>query len=247
MKTSDVFQMDGAQDPKCNTGGILTTDDPDVHEKFMNEVVVYEGLHTYGGMAGRTMEVLARGIVEMCDEGEVHWVMHQTERFTQRLRDAGIPLERGCDGAYIRADEFLPHIAEHPQGTFSAALYLLSGVRAVATGLVGKDRLVPVQIPRLAMTNAQLDQVADAIVALWEQRDQVTGLQETRGGRLAGPDALPLGLSRTFDPSSSTPCRTRSTPSRGSGFSPGISASGRFGRRGTTRSCCAPPTSPSIS
>ena len=49
---------------------------------FMNEVVVYEGLHTYGGMAGRTMEVLARGLAEMCDEAEVHWVMHQTERFT---------------------------------------------------------------------------------------------------------------------------------------------------------------------
>lgn len=182
VKTSDVFQMDGAQDPKCNAGGILTTDDPDVHEKFMNEVVVYEGLHTYGGMAGRTMEVLARGIQEMCDEGEVHWVMHQTERFTQRLRDAGIPLERGCDGAYIRADEFLPHIGEHQQDTFSAALYLLSGVRAVATGLVGKDRLVPVQIPRLAMTNAQLDQVADAIVALLKQRDRVVALQEIGGG-----------------------------------------------------------------
>jgi tyrosine phenol-lyase len=182
VKTTDVFQMDGAQDPKCNTGGILTTDNPDVHEKFMNEVVVYEGLHTYGGMAGRTMEVLARGIQEMCDEGEVHWAMHQTERFTQRLRDAGVPLERGCDGAYIRADEFLPHISEHQQDTLSAALYLLSGVRAVATGLVGRDRLVPVQIPRLAMTNAQLDQVADAIVTLLEQRDHVVGLQEIAGG-----------------------------------------------------------------
>ena len=61
VKTSHIFQIDGAQDPKCNTGGILTTDNPDDHEKLMNEVVVYEGLHTYGGMAGRTMEMLARG------------------------------------------------------------------------------------------------------------------------------------------------------------------------------------------
>jgi tyrosine phenol-lyase len=179
VKTCNVFLIDGAQDPKSNTGGIITTDNPDVHEKFMNEVVVYEGLHTYGGMAGRTMEVLARGLLEMCDEDEVHWVMHQTERFTKRLGDADVPLERGCDGAYIKAGEFLSHIPHFQQDSVSAALYLMSGVRAVANGLVGRDDLVPVQIPRLAMTNEQLDQVADAIISLYEQRELVTGLQTT--------------------------------------------------------------------
>jgi len=181
-KTSHILQLDGAQDPKSNAGGILTTDNPDDHEKFMNEVVVFEGLHTYGGMAGRTMEVLARGIREMCDETEVSWVMYQTERFTQRLRDAGVPLERGCDGAYLEADRFLPHLKDHAQDTLSAALYLISGVRAFAPGLVGRDTLVPVQIPRLAMTSGQLDRVADAIVSLYRQRDKVVALQRTGGG-----------------------------------------------------------------
>ncbi len=181
-KTCHILLMDGAQDPKCNTGGILTTDNPDDHEKFMNEVVVFEGLHTYGGMAGRTMEVLARGIMEMCNEDEVHWVMRQTERFTQRLRDAGVPLERGCDGAYIMADKFLPKVKLHQQDTLSAALYLMSGVRATAQGLVGRDNLLPVQIPRLAMTNDQLDQVADAIISLFKQRDKVTGLKASTIG-----------------------------------------------------------------
>ena len=182
VKTTDVFQMDGAQDPKCNTGGILTTDDPDLHEKLMNEVVVFEGLHTYGGMAGRTLEVLARGIEEMCDEAEVRWVMHQTERFTERLQHAGIPLERGCDGAYIDAARFLPHLDAWQPQALSAALYLMSGVRATATGLVGKDTLVPVQIPRLAMTNEQLDQVAEAIVGLHRQRERVSPLHAVKTG-----------------------------------------------------------------
>jgi tyrosine phenol-lyase len=181
-KCVHVFQLDGAQDPKCPTGGILTTDNPNLHEKFMNEVVVYEGLHTYGGMAGRTMEVLARGIREMCDEAEVHWVMHQTERFTERLRAAGIPLERGCDGAYLKADEFLPSIREHQQDALSAALYHLAGFRAVATGLVGRDNLVPVQIPRLALTNDHLDAIADAIVSLYQQRDRVAPLEAIKVG-----------------------------------------------------------------
>ncbi len=182
VKTSHILQVDGAQDPKCTTGGILTTDNPGDHEKFMNEVVVYEGLHTYGGMAGRTMEAFARGLREMCDEDEVDWVMMQTERFTQRLRDAGVPLERGCDGAYVRADQFLSSLDECAQDTFSAALYLLSGVRAVAPHLTERDRLVPVQIPRLAMTNEHLDQVADAIISLLDQRDELLSLKLTTEG-----------------------------------------------------------------
>ena len=182
-KTAHVLQIDGAQDPKCTTGGILTTDNPNDHERFMNEVVVYEGLHTYGGMAGRTMEVFARGLLEMCDEDEVDWVMHQTERFTGRLRDAGVPLERGCDGAYIRADQFLSSLDESVQDTFSAALYLFSGVRAVAPHLTAQDRVVPVQIPRLALTNEQLDQVGDAIVGLMAQRDRLLSLKRMTEGR----------------------------------------------------------------
>jgi tyrosine phenol-lyase len=181
-KTCTVFQVDGAQDPKCNTGGVLTTDDPDDYEKLMNEGVVYEGLHTYGGMAGRTMEMLARGLSEMCDESEVHWVMGQTERFTQRLNDAGVPIERGCDGAYVEIGNFLPHITEHAHDTFSAALYQTSGVRAIAHGRVGRDEVVPVQIPRLAMTNEQLDQVADAIINLHRQRDAIAPMQVSASG-----------------------------------------------------------------
>jgi tyrosine phenol-lyase len=148
----------------------------------MNEVVVYEGLHTYGGMAGRTMEVFARGLEEMCLEEEVQWVMQQTEHFTQRLADAGVPIERGCDGAYVLAEEFFPHLGSHQQDAFSAALYEMSGVRALAHGLVGRDNLVAVQIPRLAMTTRQLDQVADAIISLYKERESVPPLEPVQEG-----------------------------------------------------------------
>ena len=181
-KTVHVFMLDAAQDPKCPCGGLLATDNPEDFEHFMNEVVVYEGLHTYGGMAGRTMEVFARGIEEMCDENEVQWVMHQTIRFCDRLRDAGVPVERGSDGAYIYADQFLPHIEKYQQDAFSAALYEMSGVRALAHGRVGRDQIVPVQIPRLAMLTRQLDQVADAIISLHSQRERVPALELQKEG-----------------------------------------------------------------
>ena len=181
-KTAHIFQIDGAQDPKCATGGLLATDNPEDHEHFMNEVVVYEGLHTYGGMAGRTMEVFARGLEEMCLEEEVQWVMQQTEHFNNRLREAAVPVERGCDGAYILADKFFPHLETFQQDAFSAALYEMSGVRALAHGLVGRDNQVPVQIPRLAMTTRQLEQVADAIISLYKQRDSVPPLELLQEG-----------------------------------------------------------------
>jgi len=181
-KSAHILMLDGAMSPKAPCGGVLATDNPVDHEKFINEVVVYEGLHTYGGMAGRSMEVLARGIREMCIEAEVQWVMHQTEAFTNKLRDAGVPIERGCDGAYIQANLFLPHIKSHAQHAFSAALYQISGIRAVAQGMVGRDEMVPVQIPRLAMTSQQLDQIAKAILCLYKQRDQVAPLELTSGG-----------------------------------------------------------------
>ncbi|MBT8396121.1 MAG: tryptophanase [Gemmatimonadetes bacterium] len=181
-KTAHVFLFDGGRDAKTNTGGVITTDNPDDYEKFMNEVVVFEGLHTYGGMAGRTMESLSRGILEMVDEAEVHWVMDQNERFTQRLRDGGVPLERGCDGAYLMADAFLPHLDSNQNDTLAAALYLVSGVRTVAQGLVGKDSLLPVQVPRLSLTNDQLNQVADAIIQLHAQSDRIGGLQTVSDG-----------------------------------------------------------------
>jgi tyrosine phenol-lyase len=182
VKTSHILMLDGAQDPKANAGGLISTDNPSDHEHFINEVVVFEGLHTYGGMAGRTLEVVARGIEEMADEDEVHWVMHQTERFTRRLRDGGVPLERGCDGAYVRADPVLPAAGATARDTFSAALYLQCGVRVVAMHRRGSEGLVPVQIPRLAMTNEQLDQVADAIIALVRQAGGITPLQVMEEG-----------------------------------------------------------------
>lgn len=181
-KTAHVVALDGAQDPKCPCGGLLATDNPELYEGFMNEVVVYEGLHTYGGMAGRTMEMLARGLEEMCIEEEVQWVMQQTEAFTQRLRDGGVPLERGCDGAYIIADQFFPHLDAFQQDAFSAALYETTGIRALAHGMVGRDNLVPVQIPRLAMTTRQLGHVADSIVSLYQQRDKVPPLEPVQEG-----------------------------------------------------------------
>ena len=68
-------------------------------------------------------------------------------------------------------------------------------VRAIAAHRIADDQLVPVQIPRLAMTNEQLDQVGDAIIGLYAQREKIEGTLDrnhrTRGAAAGDLEDLP--------------------------------------------------------
>ncbi|HEY3387263.1 MAG TPA: tryptophanase, partial [Saprospiraceae bacterium] len=53
---TDGATMSAKKDALVNIGGFLALNDPAAYEEASNLVVVYEGLHTYGGLAGRDME-----------------------------------------------------------------------------------------------------------------------------------------------------------------------------------------------
>lgn len=175
IECSNVSIVDAGQDTRCNAGGLISTDDPDLHLIFQNEVVVYEGLHTYGGMAGRTMEIFARGLEEMIKEPQALWIEEQVRRFVSRLEN--IPFIPGCDGVYIKADEFLPDISKHQAHALAVALYLKSGVRAFLEGRFSDEKILPIQIPRLSLSNHQLSQIAQAINELYKERKKWTSLK----------------------------------------------------------------------
>ncbi|HNJ96397.1 MAG TPA: tryptophanase, partial [Ferruginibacter sp.] len=65
---TDGATMSAKKDALVNIGGFLAVNDWDVFEEARNMVVVYEGLHTYGGLAGRDMEAMAIGIMESVDD-----------------------------------------------------------------------------------------------------------------------------------------------------------------------------------
>lgn len=173
---SHICFLDAGQDPRCNVGGLISTDDPKSHEIFQNEVVVYEGLHTYGGMTGRAMEVFTRGLREMVYENQARWISEQVARFASLLR---VPLTIGGDGVYLHADEILPHIEHQPAHALAAALYLKSGVRTFLDGRFADERILPLQIPRLALNDRQLSEIARAINELYDERGQITGFELT--------------------------------------------------------------------
>ncbi len=191
---SDGCTMSGKKDSLVNIGGWLALNDPALYEEASNLVVVYEGLHTYGGMAGRDMEAMARGIVESVQDEHIRARVGQVEYLGQKLIDAGVPVVRPIGGhaVYLDARAFYPHLRQDafPAQALAAYLYEDSGLRAMERGIVsaGRDRttgenhhpaleLVRLTIPRRVYTQAHMDLVAESVAEVYAQRHAARGLE----------------------------------------------------------------------
>lgn len=171
-----TIAFDAGQDAMSNVGGFLATDDPKHHEAHQNEVVIYEGLHTYGGMAGRTMEVVSVGLRDMVDENNVIWYQQQIDLLSDTLKRENVPHYRGIDGVYIYADRFLSSSKENRVHTIAAALYLKAGIRAYLCGRYIDTEILPIQIPRRALLNTQIVQIGRAIIELYKEASKIPSL-----------------------------------------------------------------------
>ncbi|MEI6816931.1 MAG: tyrosine phenol-lyase [Bacteroidota bacterium] len=191
---TDGATMSAKKDALVNIGGFLATNDDHVYEEASNLIVVYEGLHTYGGMAGRDMEALAIGIVESVDDNHISARIGQVEYLGQKLIDMGVPIVQpiGGHGIFLNAKKFLPHIPQtsYPAQTLAAELYIDSGVRTMERGIVSAGRnketgenylpeleLVRLTIPRRVYTQAHMDVVAESVEAVYLERDKIKGLE----------------------------------------------------------------------
>jgi tyrosine phenol-lyase len=190
---TDGAWMSAKKDNLVNIGGWLAVNDEDLFDSLRNMVVVYEGLHTYGGMAGRDMEALAIGIVEGVQDDHVRSRVGQVLYLGDLLIDWGIPIVRpvGGHGIFLDAKGFYPHIPQDqfPAQTLAAELYLDSGVRGMERGIVSAGRdpetgehrhpaleLMRLAIPRRVYTQAHMDVVAEAVKAAYDRREDTRGL-----------------------------------------------------------------------
>jgi tyrosine phenol-lyase len=196
MSYGEGCTMSSKKDNLVNIGGFLATNNEDFFTKAKEMVVVFEGLHTYGGLAGRDMEAMARGIHEMVDDAYIASRVRQVEYLGRRLQDAGVPIvvPVGGHAVFLDAKRFLPHVKqEHcPAQTLAAALYVDSGVRSMERGIVSAGRdpktgenrkpkleLVRLTIPRRVYTNLHMDVVAESCEALFEEKKKIRGLRFT--------------------------------------------------------------------
>jgi len=193
---TDIATMSSKKDAMVNIGGFLAMNDPALYEQACALVVVYEGLHTYGGMAGRDMEALAIGITESVDDDHIRARVGQVEYLGEQLRRAGIPIVTPIGGhaVFLDARRLLPHVPQDrfPAQALAAALYLESGVRSMERGVVsaGRDKvtgenhmpeleLVRLTIPRRVYTQAHMDVTAEAVMQVAERAEHIKGLRFT--------------------------------------------------------------------
>ena len=190
---TDGATMSAKKDALVNIGGFMATNEWDVFEEARNLVVVYEGLHTYGGLAGRDMEAIAVGINESLDDHHQHARVGQVEYLGQKLQSYGIPIVKpiGGHGIFVDAKAFLPHLTqdEFPAQALAAEIFIDSGVRTMERGIVSAGRkangenyypkleLVRFTIPRRVYTQAHMDVVAESAAAVFERRENINGLK----------------------------------------------------------------------
>ena len=105
---TDGATMSGKKDSLVNIGGWLGLNDAALAEKARNLVVLFEGLHTYGGLAGRDMEAMAIGIEESVQDdhirariGQVH-VPRATGSRTRACRSCGRSAGTRCSSTRRR-------------------------------------------------------------------------------------------------------------------------------------------------
>ncbi len=193
---TDVATMSAKKDAMVNIGGFLAVNDEELYDQACNLVVIYEGLHTYGGMAGRDMEALAIGITESVQDDHISARIGQVEYLGKNLKARGVAivLPIGGHAVFIDARAALPHIPQEqfPAQALAAALYVDAGVRVMERGAVsaGRDKetgenhmpkleLVRLTLPRRVYTQAHMDVVVDSVVRVMQTADKIKGLRFT--------------------------------------------------------------------
>ena len=191
---TDGCTMSAKKDSLVNIGGWIALNDADLAAQAKNLCVVYEGLHTYGGLAGRDMEAIAVGIEESIDDDHIRTRILQVRELGERLQESGVPIVEPIGGhaIFLDADRFYPHIPQEsfPAQRLAAEIYLDSGTRTMERGIVSAGRdpetgehrhpaleLVRITIPRRVYTSRHLAAVARSVAAVHEGRAQTRGLE----------------------------------------------------------------------
>lgn len=194
---ADLFTMSAKKDTIVNMGGLLgVKEDQELFQACKGRTISFEGFVTYGGLAGRDLECLAIGIEEGLDENYLRYRIGQMEYLASRLDEAGIAYQSpvGGHGVFVDAKSMFPHIPynEYPGQALAIELYKEAGIRTCDIGsyMLGNDpdtgeqlkanfEFTRLAIPRRVYTQAHIDVMADALIAIKERASSVEGYKIT--------------------------------------------------------------------
>ncbi|NLD51506.1 MAG: tryptophanase, partial [Clostridiales bacterium] len=191
---SDGCTMSGKKDCITNIGGFLCVNDEELFTAAKELVVVFEGMPSYGGMAGRDMEAMAIGLKEAMQEEYIEHRIKQVRYLGERLMEAGVPIVEPVGGhaVFLDARRFCPHLtqSQFPAQALAAAIYVEGGVRSMERGIIsaGRDKqtghdhapkleTVRLTIPRRVYTYTHMDYVARTVIQLFRHKEDIKGLK----------------------------------------------------------------------
>jgi tryptophanase len=192
---ADGATISAKKDGLVNIGGVLLMRDDTLARRADELLILTEGFVTYGGLAGRDLEAMAQGFVEVLDEDYLHYRLRSVEYLGEHLLAAGIPIVEppGGHAIYIDAAAFCPQIPrdQYPGQALVCALYRHAGIRAVEIGSVmfgqvdpdtGESahppmELVRLAIPRRVYTQSHIDYTVEAAIEVFQNRASIRGLQ----------------------------------------------------------------------
>jgi len=187
---ADGMTMSSKKDGIVNMGGFIGFRDEELFRLASTYNIIYEGFITYGGMSGRDMNALARGLYEGTEFSYLESRINQVAYLGEKLKLYGIPVMEpfGGHAIFIDAKQFLQKIAieEFPAQTLAVEIYLEGGVRGVEIGGLMADRdpvtrenrfpgleMVRLAIPRRVYSNNHMDYVAAVVKNVYERRNNI--------------------------------------------------------------------------
>jgi tryptophanase len=192
---ADGCTMSAKKDGLVNIGGFLGLNKGDWAERARNLLILTEGFPTYGGLAGRDLEAMAEGLLEVLEEDYLRYRIRSVEYLGEGLASRGVPIIQppGGHAIYIDAKDFLPHIPplQFPAQALLCRLYTAAGIRGVEIGslMFGKRdpetgdetpsdmELVRLAIPRRVYTQSHIDYVIEAVEEVFRAREEIGGLK----------------------------------------------------------------------
>lgn len=191
---ADGCTMSAKKDAFANIGGFIALRDEALAQSCRNMLILLEGFPTYGGLAGRDLEAIAIGLEEVVEESYLQYRIRSMEYLIEKLVAAEVPVLQPAGGhaVYLVANKFLPHIPidQYPGQALVGALYIEGGIRSVEIGslMFGKydvsGKLIPAQlelvrlaIPRRVYTQSHIDYVAEVIIDVYQNRNDIKGLK----------------------------------------------------------------------
>lgn len=191
---ADGCTMSGKKDCLVNIGGFLCMNDDEMFSSAKELVVVYEGMPSYGGLAGRDMEAMAIGLREAMQYEYIEHRVKQVRYLGDKLKAAGVPIVEPVGGhaVFLDARRFCEHLTqdEFPAQSLAASIYVETGVRSMERGIISAGRnnvtgehhrpkleTVRLTIPRRVYTYAHMDLVADGIIKLYQHKEDIRGLK----------------------------------------------------------------------